>query len=104
MDSITAVTSSRDWDRSPARIDLERSDQLCTVALRRLKAQALHRLIASRWTMRALFVLGRTIFGGYFIYNGYNHFRHVHQMAPYAESKGVPSAESAVRATGAMLL
>ena len=54
--------------------------------------------------MRTLFVLGRALFGGYFAYNGYNHIRNLDQIAPYAESKGVPSPEAAVRTTGAMLL
>jgi uncharacterized membrane protein YphA (DoxX/SURF4 family) len=54
--------------------------------------------------MRALFVLGRTIFGGFFIYNGINHFKHQQMMSQYAAAKGVPAAEAAVPATGAMLL
>lgn len=54
--------------------------------------------------MNALFVLGRVIFGGFFAYSGYNHLRNVRQMAPYAGSKGVPSPERAVQATGVMLL
>jgi putative oxidoreductase len=54
--------------------------------------------------MRALFVLGRVIFGGFFAYNGINHFLHQKSMSQYAGAKGVPAAESAVPATGAMLL
>jgi putative oxidoreductase len=54
--------------------------------------------------MRALFVLGRVIFGGFFAYNGINHFIHQKSMSQYAGAKGVPAAESAVPATGAMLL
>jgi uncharacterized membrane protein YphA (DoxX/SURF4 family) len=54
--------------------------------------------------MRAWFVVGRTLFGGFFAYNGINHLQHVAQMKPYAAAKGVPAAEQAVRATGAMLL
>src|SRR6266545_3672918 len=54
--------------------------------------------------MRALFVLGRAIFGGYFFYNGINHLQHTDQMAAYAASKGVTAPEQAVQATGAMLL
>lgn len=54
--------------------------------------------------MRALFVLGRAIFGGFFAYNGINHFQHTEQMAQYAAGKGVPAPEQAVQATGAMLL
>jgi uncharacterized membrane protein YphA (DoxX/SURF4 family) len=54
--------------------------------------------------MRPLFVLGRTIFGGFFAFNGINHFRHQKMMSQYAESKGVPAAEAAIPATGALLL
>ena len=56
--------------------------------------------------MRALFLAGRAIFGGFFAYNGVNHFQNKKMMAAYAESKGVPAtaAEAAIPATGAMLL
>src|SRR2546426_10958894 len=54
--------------------------------------------------MRALFVLGRAMFGGFFAYNGVNHFRNQTMMSQYAEAKGVPAAEAAVPATGALLL
>jgi putative oxidoreductase len=54
--------------------------------------------------MRALFVLGRTIFGGFFAYNGINHLQHAEGMGQYASAKGVPKAELAVQATGALLL
>ena len=54
--------------------------------------------------MRALHVLGRLIFGGFFAYNGINHLLHSDAMGQYAAGKGVPAAEQAVRATGAMLL
>lgn len=54
--------------------------------------------------MRVLFVLGRTIFGGFFAYNGINHFIQQRSMKQYASSKGVPASDTAVPATGAMLL
>ena len=54
--------------------------------------------------MRSLFVLGRALFGGFFIYNGLNHLRHSDQMAPYAEAKGVPAPAVAVNGTAALLL
>src|SRR5512138_2467620 len=54
--------------------------------------------------MRALHVLGRAIFGGFFVYNGINHLKNSEGMARYAGAKGVPSAQQAVRATGAMLI
>ena len=54
--------------------------------------------------MRALFVLGRVIFGGYFAYNGVNHFLNQKTLSQYAGAKGVPAAEVAIPATGAMLV
>jgi len=54
--------------------------------------------------MRALFVLGRVVFGGFFVYNGLNHFRHQEGMSHYAGTKGVPAAEAAIPATGALLV
>jgi putative oxidoreductase len=54
--------------------------------------------------MRALHVLGRAIFGGFFVYNGINHFKNTAGMAGYAGAKGVPAAEQAVQATGGMMI
>jgi len=54
--------------------------------------------------MRALFMLGRVMFGGFFAYNGINHLQNQQMMSQYAESKGVPAAETAVPASGALLL
>jgi uncharacterized membrane protein YphA (DoxX/SURF4 family) len=48
--------------------------------------------------------IGRLLYGGYFVYNGVNHFRNRDMMAQYARSKGVPDPEVAVPATGALLL
>jgi uncharacterized membrane protein YphA (DoxX/SURF4 family) len=52
----------------------------------------------------ALLGLGRAILGGYFLYNGINHFREIDQYASYAESKGVPVPRAAVAATGGLLV
>jgi len=54
--------------------------------------------------MRALFILGRLIFGGYFVWNGINHFRHRQAMTGYASSKGVAAAQAAVPGTGGLLV
>ena len=54
--------------------------------------------------MRALFVLGRVVFGGFFVYNGINHLRHEEGLSQHAGTKGVPAAEAAIRATGALLV
>ena len=50
--------------------------------------------------MKAPFLLGRLMFGGFFLYNGINHFQHRKEMAQYAAAKGVPAAEVAVVGTG----
>lgn len=54
--------------------------------------------------MKAVFLLGRLIFGGFFLYNGLHHFQQRKAMAQYVGSKNVPMPELAVSATGAMLL
>ncbi len=54
--------------------------------------------------MRALHVLGRMIFGGFFAYSGINHLQNSAGMAQYAGAKGVPAPQQAVQATGVMLL
>jgi len=56
--------------------------------------------------MKAPFLLGRMIFGGFFLYNGIHHFQERKMMAQYTQSKGVPAAlsEVAVIGTGAALI
>jgi len=54
--------------------------------------------------MRGPFLLGRMLFGGYFIMSGINHFKQTKQLAQYAGAKGVPKPDAAVRATGAVLI
>ena len=39
-----------------------------------------------------------------FLYNGINHQREAQSMAPYGESKGVPTPESAVTLSGLPLI
>jgi uncharacterized membrane protein YphA (DoxX/SURF4 family) len=51
-----------------------------------------------------IFVLGRLILGGYFIYSGFNHFALINMMAGYAQSKGIPSPKAAVGFSGMLLL
>src|SRR5204863_5655237 len=54
--------------------------------------------------MSALFLVGRAMFGGYFAWNGLNHFLNQQSMSQYAAAKGVGKPETAVPASGAMLL
>jgi putative oxidoreductase len=54
--------------------------------------------------MKIPFLLGRMVFGGYFIFAGLNHFKEREQMKQYAAAKGVPMPELAVTATGATMI
>ena len=54
--------------------------------------------------MKAPFLIGRLLFGGFFLYSGINHFKNRVQMAQYAASKGVPQSSAAVTASGALLV
>lgn len=54
--------------------------------------------------MKGLFLAGRIAFGGFFVYNGINHFLKWKSMAQYAGAKKVPQPESAVLLSGALLL
>jgi putative oxidoreductase len=54
--------------------------------------------------MKAAFLLGRMIFGGFFLYSGIHHFQERKSLAQYAGSKNVPMPDVAVAATGAMLI
>lgn len=54
--------------------------------------------------MDALFLIGRIIFGGFFVFSGINHFLRANEMVPYTEQQGVPLPRLAVLGTGALLL
>ncbi len=54
--------------------------------------------------MKAAFLIGRLVFGGFFLYNGINHLKQRKQLAQYAESKNVPMAEAVVASTGVVLV
>jgi putative oxidoreductase len=56
------------------------------------------------FSMKAMFLAGRLVFGGFFIYNGVNHFLKWKTLAKYAGSKHVPDPERAVIVSGALLL
>lgn len=51
-----------------------------------------------------LFLIGRIVFGAFFINSGVNHFLSFGDMRGYAESKGVPSPAVTVAATGVILV
>ena len=54
--------------------------------------------------MKGPFLLGRLMFGGFFLYNGINHLKQRKQLAQYASTKNVPKPEFAVVASGVALL
>lgn len=54
--------------------------------------------------MKAPFIIGRLIFGGFFIYSGINHLKERKSMAAYAGAKGVPKPELAVPLSAVPLL
>lgn len=54
--------------------------------------------------MEILSLLGRIIFGGFFVMSGINHFMNVGMMSGYAGSKNVPVPGLAVIGTGVMLV
>lgn len=51
-----------------------------------------------------LFLFGRCLLGGFFIFNAYVHFKNRTSLAQYAHSRGVPAAEPMVFISGIMLL
>lgn len=53
--------------------------------------------------MRVIYGLGRAIVGGFFLYNGINHFANVEGMKGYAAAKGFRDPDMSVKASGALL-
>jgi uncharacterized membrane protein YphA (DoxX/SURF4 family) len=53
--------------------------------------------------MKVAYALGRLVFGGFFLYNGVNHFLQRKQMAQYVAAKNVPMPDAAVTVTGLAL-
>jgi uncharacterized membrane protein YphA (DoxX/SURF4 family) len=51
-----------------------------------------------------LFVLGRVLYGGFFLLGGLNHFTNLNMMAGYAGSKGVPAAKAGVVVSGLLIV
>jgi len=54
--------------------------------------------------MKTIFLLGRAIYGGFFLYNGIHHFQARQQMGRYAGMKGTPTPDAAVLGSGGLLL
>ncbi|HZQ22574.1 MAG TPA: DoxX family protein [Terriglobales bacterium] len=53
--------------------------------------------------MKTPFLIGRLIFGGFFLYNGINHFKKREQLSQYTASKNVPQPDFMVTASGVAL-
>lgn len=54
--------------------------------------------------MAVAFLIGRLLFGGFFLVNGLNHLISLTSMAQFATAKGVPFAEVGVIVSGLLLL
>lgn len=54
--------------------------------------------------MKIPFLIGRLVFGGFFLYNGINHLKERKSLGEYAKAKKVPQAEAVVTATGVVLI
>jgi putative oxidoreductase len=53
--------------------------------------------------MKIPFLIGRLVFGGFFLYNGINHFKQRKALSQHADSKHVPMPDAAVTISGALL-
>ena len=54
--------------------------------------------------MDILFLLGRVLFGGFFVISGIRHFQHLEMMAGFTGSKGFPAPKLAVMVSGLMII
>ncbi|HUN89530.1 MAG TPA: DoxX family protein [Terriglobales bacterium] len=54
--------------------------------------------------MKAPFLIGRAMLGGFFIYNGIHHLHETEMIAGYARSKKLPLAKAAVIGTGVAMI
>ena len=54
--------------------------------------------------MDILFIVGRVLFGGFFVISGWSHFNNLKSMVGYAQYKKIPMAKLAVIFTGLLLL
>ncbi|MCB9805528.1 DoxX family protein [Candidatus Nomurabacteria bacterium] len=54
--------------------------------------------------MDLLFILGRLVFGGFFLIKGVEHFKNKEGLVGYAKSKGIEKADTAVIGTGVMMI
>jgi putative oxidoreductase len=53
--------------------------------------------------MKPIYILGRAVFGGFFLYNGINHLLHPEGLEDYVAAKQVAYPHLAVKGSGAAL-
>ncbi len=53
--------------------------------------------------METIFLIGRILLGGYFVYSAYNHFKNLKGLTAYASSKKIPMAREGVMISGLVL-
>jgi uncharacterized membrane protein YphA (DoxX/SURF4 family) len=53
--------------------------------------------------MEYVFLIGRILYGGLFVYSGINHFIRAEMMTAYVKSKGVPAPRMAVLGSGVLM-
>jgi len=51
-----------------------------------------------------LFLLGRLLYGGYFVVAGFNHFKNLGAMTEYSKYKKIPAPKLAVLVSGLLIL
>jgi putative oxidoreductase len=51
-----------------------------------------------------VFLLGRILYGGFFILGGLNHFMHLGMMSGFVASKGVPAGKVAIIVSGLLII
>ena len=54
--------------------------------------------------MEYLFLAGRVLYGGFFLFAGIDHFRRVEMMTPYARAKGIPAPRLSVLGSGSLIV
>jgi len=54
--------------------------------------------------MNVAFLIGKIIFGAYWLIASFNHFTNLSYMSEFAKAKGTPSPKLAVAGTGVILL
>jgi putative oxidoreductase len=55
-------------------------------------------------SMNIAFLIGRIVFGAYWLMASFNHFKNLNYMSEYARARGTPSPKLAVAGTGVILL